>query len=76
MGPIRSGDSARRKPRGKLHPGMANGKGGPPLSKTDSNLFATVDTSQEDTTALKQKTIAMAIKVMRCEERNKGNSDY
>ena len=37
MGPIRSGDSARRKPRGKLHPGMANGKGGPPLSKTDSN---------------------------------------
>ena len=38
MGPTRSGDSARRKPRGKLHPGMANGKGGPSLSIKDSNL--------------------------------------
>ena len=38
MGPVRSRDSARSKPRGKLHPGMANGKGGPPLSRTDSNL--------------------------------------
>ena len=39
MGPIRSGDSARRKPRGKLHPGMANGKGGPPLSKKQIQIY-------------------------------------
>ena len=38
MGPVRSRDSARSKPRGKLHPGMANGKGGPPLSSKDLNL--------------------------------------
>ena len=49
---------------------MANGEGDPPLSRTDSILFSTVDTTQVDTTALKQKTIAMAIKVMRSEERN------
>ena len=30
MGPRRPGDSARRKLRGKYHPGMADGQGGPP----------------------------------------------
>ena len=38
MGPVRSRDSARSKPRGKIHPGMADGEGGPPLSRTDSIL--------------------------------------
>jgi hypothetical protein len=38
MDPVRSRDSARSKPRGKIHPGMADGKGGPPLSRTDSIL--------------------------------------
>ena len=39
MGPVRSRDSARSKPRGKVHPGMADGEGGPPLSRTDSILL-------------------------------------
>ena len=38
MGPTRSGDSDRKKPREKLHTGMAYGKRGPPLSSKDSNL--------------------------------------
>ena len=71
MGPRRPGDSAKSKPRGKFNPGMVNGKGGPrPTNIQHTNLCSTVDTSQEDTTALKQKTIAMAIKLMKCEERN------
>ena len=38
---------------------------------SNTNICITVDTSKEDTTAqLKQQTITMALKVMRCEERN------
>jgi hypothetical protein len=38
MSPTRSGNSARVKPRGKFHPGMAKGKEGPPSRTQTSNL--------------------------------------
>ena len=38
MSPTRSGNSARGKPRGKFHPGMAKGKEGPPSRTQTSNL--------------------------------------
>jgi hypothetical protein len=53
--------------------GMANPtqEGIPSSSSSTNNICITVDTSKEDTTAqLKQQTITMALKVMRCEERN------
>ena len=72
MAPIRSGASVRHRPRGKSTPGMAAVREGPPSSTSNTIICSTVDTSvPEDTTAsLKQKTVAMATKVMRCEERN------
>ena len=39
MSPTRSGNSARVKPRGKFHPGMAKGKEGPPSRTQTSNFF-------------------------------------
>ena len=40
-------------------------------SSSTNHICTTVDTSKEDTTAiLKQQIITMALKVMRCEERN------
>ena len=38
MAPTRSGTSVRNKPRGTLHPGMAEGKEGPPSRTQTSNL--------------------------------------
>lgn len=70
MAPKRSGASVRPKPRDKINPEMAAVRGDP-LSTTNNIICSTVDTSNGDTTAnLKQKTLAMALKVMRCEERN------
>ena len=71
MGPTRSGGSARQRPRDN-NPEMAAVRGGPlSLSSSTNSICSTVDTSNGDTTAnLKQKTLTMALKVMRCEERN------
>ena len=70
MAPKRSGASVGPKPRDIINPEMAAVRGDP-LSTTNNIICSTVDTSSEDTTAsLKQKTVAMATKVMRCEERN------
>ena len=71
MGPRRPGTSARDKPGGSPSSGLAARS----ESSTQTQLLfcETVDTpaTTEDTTAnLKQKTVTMALKVMRCEERN------
>ena len=71
MGPKRSRVSVSKKPRDILTPEMADRRGGPPSLDTNIFICSTDDTSTEDTPAnLKQKTLTMATKVMKCEERN------
>ena len=72
MGPTRSGSkSLPNKPRVPKHPATAQVMEGPPSQIKTSILVSTVDTPNGDTTdQLKQKTINMGIKVMKCEERN------
>ena len=71
MGPRTSRASARSRPGGTRPPRLAARTVGSPPTSSSNSICNTVDTSQEDTTAsLKQKTATMALKVMRCEERN------
>jgi hypothetical protein len=57
-------------PRDFTNSVMAQVMGDPP-SKTSKSFNITVDTLKEDTnTNLKKMTIAMAVKVTKCEERN------
>ena len=68
MGPRTSGSlSFQNKQRVSKHSAPAQVVEGPP-SQSHSNLFvSTVDTPNGDTTdQLKQKTINMAVKVMKC----------
>ena len=73
MGPRISGTvSLPKKPRVKKHPATAVVMEHPPSNNLqNSKLSSTVDTPNGDTTdQLKQKTLQMGIKVMKCEERN------
>ena len=74
MVPRTTGTAARTKPGGEASSGMAvpSQEEIPSSSSSNStNYCNTVDTFKEDTTAnLKQQTITMALKVMKCEERN------
>ena len=57
-------------PKVPKHPALAQVVEGPP-SNTNNIIVSTVDTPNGHTTdQLKQKTINMGIKVMRCKERN------
>ena len=70
MGPRISGTSAKAKPGGYPSSGPAARS---EYSTSPQSFCVTVDTpvTTEDTTAyLRQKTVTMALKVMRCEERN------
>ena len=71
MGPKTSGTSATIQPRGTSSD-LAEGEGDPLSNQSNNNIVTPVDTpaNTEDTTALKQRTITMALKVMRSEERN------
>ena len=74
MGPRSTWASARSRP-GRSSTSRLAAKTGQSQSipSSNNNISNTVDTSveTEDTTAsLKQKTLTMALKVMRCEERN------
>ena len=71
MGPETSGTSATIQPRGTSSD-LAEGEGDPLSNQSNNNIVTPVDTpaNTEDTTALKQRTITMALKVMRSEERN------
>ena len=63
--------SARSRPGGTTPSRLAARTVGSRITSPNSIICNTVDTSTEDTTAsMKQKTITMALKVMRCEERN------
>ena len=70
MAPKRSGRPIPNKARRKSTSGLAQVMEGPPSTNQNQNS-STVDTSREDTTAnMKRTTLAMAVKVMRSEERN------
>ena len=66
MDPKTSGTSATIQPRGTSSD-LAEGEGDPLSNQSNNNIVTPVDTpaNTEDTTALKQRTITMALKVMK-----------